>query len=218
MIRTTLILSTLLAAIGAAAAPTPADVAAKVESFYKDRPDVAAKFQQRVTKPGRQRALVKEGTAFFKRPGMMRWDYKSPEKVYYVSDGKILWSYDVDSKLVTRLDVASSELYHQSRYLFGQGNLRDDFDLSQGPTSQDPGVKELFALVLKPRKSARNFKQLSLLVDPATGEIKRTELLDPYDNLSVITFTELAYAPLEVKAFNFTPPASATIRDLSKPQ
>ena len=213
MIRTSFIISSLLIAATASAAPTPTDVATKIEEHYKSRPDVAAKFEQRVTKPGRQRALVKKGTAFFKRPGMMRWDYTDPEKVYYVSDGKVLWSYDVESKLVTRLDVASSELYHQSRYLFGQGNLREDFDLSEGKSDKDQ-----FALVLKPKKNARNFKQLTLVVNPATGEIRRTELLDPYDNLSVITFTELDYQAIDAKSFNFTPPASATIRDLSKPQ
>lgn len=202
----------LLAAPALAAAPAPADVAARVEAFYKERTDISAEFSQTVKKPGRQRAITKTGVVHFKRPGMMRWDYKKPEPVYYVSDGKVLWSYQPEDALVTRLDVQSSELYHQSRYLFGQGDLRQDFDLA-GAAAEGG-----YALALTPKKSSRNFKKLTLVVDPATGEIKRTELIDPYDNVSTITFKQVEYKPLAAKVFEFSPPPGATVRDLSKPQ
>ena len=198
--------------IAAAEAPTPAEVAGTVERFYKERVDVRARFTQKVKKPGRRRVLTKQGLVFFKRPGMMRWEYKKPEPVFYISDGKVLWSYQPEDKLVTRLDVSSSELYHQSRYLFGQGNLTQDFELSKGEAGE-PGR---YPLTLKPKRSSRNFKQLVLVVNPATGEILETRLTDPYDNLSTITFEKTQYKAVADKHFRFTPPQGATIRDLSK--
>jgi len=191
---------------------TPHDVAKQVEAFYKDKGDIRARFLQKVKKPGRRRQLTKSGSVFFKRPGMMRWDYRRPERVFYISDGKVLWSYQPEDALVTRLDIHASELYHQSRYLFGQGDISKDFNLSEGKGT----TKALYALELKARKSSRDFKAITLFVDRASGEIRRTQLVDPYDNSSVIEFTKVSYKSLDKTPFTFKPPANVTVRNLSK--
>ncbi|MEC8024477.1 MAG: outer membrane lipoprotein carrier protein LolA [Myxococcota bacterium] len=198
----------------ASAAPTPETMAKRVEEFYKDRPDIRAKFTQSVKKPGRKRVLTKEGKVFFKRPGKMRWDYTKPEQVFYISDGETLWNYQPEDALVTRLDVRSSELYHQSRYLFGQGALSEDFDAAEG-TNTEPALESLYHLTLTPKRSSRNFKSLTLHVDPSSGEIQGTTLIDPYDNVSRIIFKKVVYKPLDTTHFVFTPPTGAIVKDLS---
>ncbi len=196
-----------------AADPTPVEIAKKIETFYKERPSIRAQFVQKVQKPGRRRILEKSGNVFFERPGKMRWEYKAPEQVFYVSDGSVLWSYQVSDKLVTRLDVRSSELYHQSRYLFGQGDLSTDFNLAPGATPAPTGQT---VIVLTPKTTSRDFKSLTLTVDTATGEIRGTVLVDPYDNVSTIDFQKVDFQKVDAKFFSFTPPADATVRDLSK--
>ena len=204
----------LLSAPALASAEAPVDVAKRIEAFYKEKPEIQAVFLQKVKKPGRRRVLKKRGEVFFKRPGMMRWDYSRPEKVHYVSDGNVLWSYQPEDALVTRLDVKSSELYHQSRYLFGQGNLSEDFELSVAPAGVAKADQD--GLVLKPKKSSRDFKSLTLVVDKKTGEIRTTILVDPYDNESTIIFEKTEYKTLNDTVFQFTPPKNTTVRDLSK--
>ena len=207
-----LILSLMMLTTTTTDGASPETVAKQIEAFYKDRADIRAEFVQRVKKPGRSRTMKKSGKVFFKRPGKMRWDYKKPEQVFYISDGKVLWSYQPEDALVTKLNITASELYHQSRYLFGQGDLSGDFELAKGTGAADGQ----YALVLKPKKSSRNFKHLTLVVDLSTGEIKKTILVDPYDNTSTIEFKRMEYKVLADKHFNFSPPASATVRDLSK--
>ena len=204
----------LLSAPALASAEAPVDVAKRIEAFYKEKPEIQAVFLQKVKKPGRRRVLKKRGEVFFKRPGMMRWDYSRPEKVHYVSDGNVLWSYQPEDALVTRLDVKSSELYHQSRYLFGQGNLSEDFELSVAPAGVAKADQD--GLVLKPKKSSRDFKSLTLVVDKKTGEIRTTILVDPYDNESTIIFEKTEYKTLNDTVLQFTPPKNTTVRDLSK--
>ena len=201
----------------AKAESSPNQVAAKVETFYKDRSDIRARFTQKVKKPGRKRVLTKEGKVFFQRPGKMRWDYTKPEQVFYISDGKTLWNYQPEDALVTRLNVKSSELYHQSKYLFGQGDLSRDFNITEGSSSKD-FPEQLYHLKLSPKRSSRNFKSLTLHVDAATGEIQGTTLIDPYDNESRIIFNEVVYKPLESRHFVFTPPTGAIVKDLSGKQ
>ncbi len=191
---------------------TAADVATSIESFYVDKKDIRALFTQEVRKPGRRRVIRKSGKVFFKRPGQMRWDYRKPERIHYISDGKVLWSYQVEDALVTRLDVHNSELYHQTRYLFGQGNLREDFELS---LSQEVVAGQL-GLVLTPKLKSRDFKTLTLWVSADTGEIRSTVLIDPYDNASRVTFETIQYKALEENVFEFTPPKGVSVRDLSK--
>lgn len=202
-----------MAVPASAGQPTsPEDVASRIETFYKDRADVRATFVQKVKKPGRRRVLEKSGRVFFKRPGKMRWDYQKPEQVFYISDGEVLWSYQPEDRLATRLDVKSSQLYHQTRYLFGQGNLASDFNLVQGKAAP----KGLYALELQPRKSSKTFSQLTLMVDLETGEIRQSVLVDPYGNESTIIFGKVKYADVEDKHFQFTPPATATVRNLNQ--
>ena len=110
--------------------------------------------------------------------------------------------------------MKSSELYHQSRYLFGQGNLSEDFDLSAAAPALVPAGQD--GVVLKPKKSSRDFKSLTLVVDKKTGEIRTTILVDPYDNESTIIFEKTAYEGLNDRVFQFTPPKNTTVRDLSK--
>ena len=196
----------------AVAGESPTELAAKIEAFYAQKQDIRAIFTQEVRKPGRRRVIRKTGKVFFKRPGMMRWDYKKPEAVHYISDGSVLWSYQPEDSLVTRLNVQHSELYHQSRYLFGQGQLTKDFDLSLNADKERKDV----GVVLTPKRKSRHFKSLTLWVDPNTGEIQSTELVDPYDNLSRVTFNKIQYKVLEQSVFQFSPPQGVQIRDLSK--
>jgi outer membrane lipoprotein carrier protein len=196
----------------AVAAESPKDIAEKIESFYAEKEDIRATFTQEVRKPGRRRVIRKTGKVFFKRPGMMRWDYRKPEAVHYISDGSVLWSYQPEDSLVTRLNVQHSELYHQSRYLFGQGQLSNDFTLSlrSSKDTTDAG------LLMTPKRKSRHFKSLTLWVNPQTGEIRSTELVDPYDNVSRVIFEKLQYKVLDRSVFEFSPPQGVQIRDLSK--
>jgi outer membrane lipoprotein carrier protein len=196
----------------AIAAESPENVAEKIEAFYAEKKDIRATFTQQVRKPGRRRVISKTGKVFFKRPGMMRWDYRKPEAVHYISDGSVLWSYQPEDSLVTRLNVQHSELYHQSRYLFGQGQLTKDFTLSSRSSKDTTD----FGLLLTPKRKSRHFKSLTLWVNPQTGEIRSTELVDPYDNVSRVIFEKLQYKALERSVFEFSPPQGVQIRDLSR--
>ena len=207
----------LVVATAFAADPTPAgdvavlDQAVKgIETFYGKVTDFKANFQQEVRRAHLARPLKKSGQVFYIKPGKMRWDYTQPDKVYYISDGDVLWSYEVANKQAIKMDVKDSELYDSLKFLFGEGDLRASFQVVLG------GEKDgLRALVLTPKSGQRNYKTLTLWAKPATWEIARTELVDPLDNVSVITFTGASYDRLKPEAFQFKPPKGATIQDLT---
>lgn len=188
-----------------------------VETFYNKVTDFKADFAQEVRRAHLARPLKKSGHVFFQRPGAgqarMRWDYIEPDKVYYVSDGEVLWSYEVATKQAIKMAVKDSELYDSLKFLFGQGDLRGSFDVKL--SSKDAS---LVGLVLVPKSGQQDFKSLTLFAKRDTWEIVKTELVDPLDNVSTITFSGAKLDPLKPEGFKFTPPKGAQIQDLTRPQ
>lgn len=202
---------TLLMALGPGS--DAGDLASGIQGFYKERQDFAAEFTQEIERPNLpDRPLKKRGRVFFKKPGLMRWDYLEPDKVYYISDGEVLWNYIPESALAYKLLVKDSELFYALRFLYGEGDLVGDFHVSAGATEGG-----LSRLVLKPRGDEQTFKEVHLLADPATFEIKETIVIDPAGNESRIRFTKLSYSPLKTKDFRFKAPKGVRVEDLSNP-
>ena len=198
-----------LLASGSPPSPTLDEAIDGLQAKYETVTDFKATFKQVVKRKHLPRPLKKQGTVYFKKPGMMRWDYAQPDRVYYVSDGDILWSYQPSDKLVYMLKVKDSELYSALNFLFGQGNLREQFQIAHG------GLNEgLVALKLTPKVPQSNYKSLTLHVSPETWEIRSTELVDPLDNVSTVTFIDPVYEVLKEAGFKFTPPKGVRVEDL----
>ena len=184
-----------------------------LQTKYEPVTDFKASFKQVVQRKHLPRPLKKQGTVYFKKPGMMRWDYAQPDRVYYVSDGEVLWAYQPADKIVHKMRVKESELYSALNFLFGQGNLRKEFNITHG------GVQDgLIALKLKPKVAQNNYKTLTLRLDPKSWEIRVTELIDPLDNVSTVSFIDPVYEPLKLEGFKFTPPKGVRVEDLQTRQ
>lgn len=88
------------------------DTAAKrivglLEARYRSARTMQATFLERYTENHRT-VRVEAGTAYFRRPGKMRWDYESPEKNLFLVDGKTAWFYVAGDHTVTRVPAKES--------------------------------------------------------------------------------------------------------------
>src|SRR3984957_11473184 len=68
------------------------ELAARLEARYRSAKTLEATFLERYTENG---SLLRSetGTAYFRRPGKMRWEYERPEKDLFLVDGKTAWFY-----------------------------------------------------------------------------------------------------------------------------
>jgi len=183
-----------------------------IAAFYRDVTDFKADFFQEVKRAHVKRSLKKSGSVFYQAPGRMRWDYKQPERVYYVSDGELLWSYEVATRQAIKMAIRDSELYDSLKFLFGQGDLRESFDASWA------GEKDgLVGVKLVPKSGQQNYRSLTLWAAEGRWEIQRSELVDPLENTSNITFSNVIYTDtLKAEAFEFKPPRGAIVQDLTR--
>jgi outer membrane lipoprotein carrier protein len=88
--------------------PNPKLVAAKLETRYRAAHTLQATFLERYSENG-QLTRSEAGTAYFRRPGKMRWEYESPEKNLFLVDGKTAWFYVPADRTVTRAPAKQSE-------------------------------------------------------------------------------------------------------------
>ena len=105
MIKPLCFLGLLLLPIGAS---EPKELASRMEARYRSAKTLQATFLERYTENGN--VLRSEaGTAYFRRPGKMRWEYERPEKDLFLVDGKTAWFYVPADHTVTRVPAKQSE-------------------------------------------------------------------------------------------------------------
>ena len=85
---------------------TKANVA-RLEARYRAAKTLQASFLERYTENGRL-VRIEAGTAYFRRPGKMRWDYQAPEKDLFLVDGKTAWFYVPADRTATRVSAKES--------------------------------------------------------------------------------------------------------------
>ena len=75
---------------------------------------------------------------------------------------------------------------------------------------------KLSYLELLPKGSSASFRSLVLGVDPATGAVGFSSIIDPDGNETQTTYTNFNAQPLKSKIFEFKPPEGVQVQDLSK--
>ena len=105
-----LLLATLLAVaarVCAADKQDPLQPVHRMERRYRSATTLQATFLERYTESGRV-IRVESGTAYFRRPGKMRWEYAVPEENLFLIDGKTAWFYVPADHTVTRVPAKQS--------------------------------------------------------------------------------------------------------------
>ena len=167
------------------------DTAKLIQSRYEDIRDIHANFVQTndsATFAGQPLMAPepKSGRVIFAKPGKMRWSYLLPEPSVVVSDGQILWIYDVDGESITRLEVTAGYLSGAAlQFLLGDGQILESFDVEATVCEKDHTTLDLIP------KAEATYERLGLVADRVSGDIVATSVLDLLGNLTEIRFSEI---------------------------
>lgn len=125
------------------------------------------------------RTLREAGHLLLKRPGRARWEYTSPERKLFVSDGRNVSFYVYGDKTATRSSIKET-VDPQIPFLFllGRGNLRRDFSRIEIATGESAIGAGSQVLRLFPKRAPEQFKQLLVEVSPATFEVRRMVIFE----------------------------------------
>ena len=177
-------------------------IVANVQGYYDNLEDFHADFSQEFTNLTLGDTRTSEGHVYFRTPGMMRWDYLSPTERYLIRDGEDLWVYEPEFAQYYTQPMDESDLPTALRFLMGQGELTEDFEV----TIHEEG-DETVTLNLVPRDAATEYTQLRLVVRRSTWEVAETILYDALGNTNRLIFSNTALnSGLPESGFIFEPP------------
>src|SRR5262245_12060903 len=120
-------------AIAASPAVSADEVVKKVQAYYATTQKLKADFRQEYTNATFGRTSKSDGVLWIAKPGKMRWDYKTPDTKFFISDGTTLWVYDQPAKQAFQQSLKDQILPVAVTFLFGQGNLSEEFRAELDP-------------------------------------------------------------------------------------
>lgn len=168
--KNSIILSLLIVALLASAAtfapnPDVDDIAQKVDARYNHLHTLRADFIETYTGAGMDR--TESGTLWLKKPGKMRWDYRSPREKLFLSDGKDAWFYIPGDRQVKRMPVKNlDDLRSPLGFLLGKTRLERELQGLSLATDVPPLVSGDVVLRGVPKNMAERVSEVLLEITP----------------------------------------------------
>jgi len=193
------------------AADAPA-IAAGVDGHYNHLRTLQAEFTEVYHGDGMER--TESGTLWLKKPGKMRWEYRSPREKLFLGDGKDAWFYlpgdhQVRKTSMRKLDDLRSPL----AFLLGKTRLEKELQgLSLAPdvTPLTPGNVVLRGV---PTVMGDRMSQLVLEITPE-HQIARISMQGADGSVTEYRFTDQKEnMEIDDQRFHFVPPAGVEVMD-----
>jgi len=192
---------------------TGQEVLNEIQNRYEKTNDFEASFIQEYIGKGMRQANRGEGKVYFKKKGMMRWDYTVPNQKF-VSDGHNLWYYQPEEKQVLVSDV-SSVLKERTplAFLAGEGNLSRDFSFLNLHESVSQ-KEDNYVIELAPKEPIATFSKLVLTVDKKTYTVLQADVFDGLGNVTRTRFVDIkTNVGVPTASFQFAiPPGTEVIK------
>ena len=200
-----------------ASAITGQDVLGEIQNRYETTNDLEARFLQEFVGKVMRQPQKGEGKVYFKKKGMMRWDYKVPKQMF-VSNGQTVWYYQPDENQVLVYDLTN--LVKEKTplaFLAGEGNLKRDFSLVGFNEAVSP-KEENYVVELAPKEPHAGLSKLVLTVDKKTYYVVQADVIDGLGNITRTRFMELkTNLGLQSSFFNFSIPPGAEVMKVQEP-
>jgi len=189
-------------------------VIAGVEERYKGA-DFSARFYQVSTLKAVEITDTAEGRIYVKYPGMMRWEYETPEKQIILTDGTSLWLYRPGENQVMMGKAPS---------FFGEGKgasflsdikrVRQYFNAALGKKDKN----ENYVLKLLPKKEMAGVSEIYLTVDRNRFEVIQIITYNIYKDETRIELSRLRFEEkLDDALFRFNVPDGVDVLQLDEP-
>jgi outer membrane lipoprotein carrier protein len=204
-----------LTLLRAAAANPTLDVHAiahAVDQRYNHLQTLQAEFTETYRGAGIER--TESGSLWLKKPGKMRWEYRSPKEKLFLSDGKDAWFYLPGDRQVRRSSVKKlDDLRSPLGFLLGKTRLEKELDgLSAAPdvAPLSPGSTVLRGV---PKGMAERVNQVVLEITP-DYHIARIQFQEADESVTEYRFSEQREnVGIADQLFRFSPPPGVEIVD-----
>lgn len=177
----------------------------ELREFSRQTRSASGEFQQRTLKSNGQSADSTSGRFAFAKPGLFRWEVRTPYEQLMVADGKQIYFYDKDLNQVTVRKASDALGATPAAILFGDADLAESFNL------QDSGSRDgLSWIEARPKNKEAGFE--SIAIGMKAGRPEAMEVVDAFGRKTLFSFRQIETNPkIPPDQFKFTPPAGAEV-------
>lgn len=201
----------LLAAVSAAASPVDVhEIAQRVDERYNHLRSLQAQFTEIYRGAGMER--TESGTLWLKKPGKMRWEYRSPREKLFLSDGRDAWFYVPGDRQVRKGPVKKlDDLRSPLAFLLGKTRLEKELQgLSLAP-DVSPWISGNVVLRGVPKALADRVRQVLLEITP-DRRIARIVIEEVDGSVTEYRFSDQEEdLTMADQRFRFTPPPGVEV-------
>ncbi len=165
------------------------DIALKVERKLRSVQSIQANFDQIFYSSSISTPLREKGKFYFKKPDLMKWEYKDPEeKIFLYKEGVFLFYIPEDKELFR--SSLSKETYESEilSLLSGKRRLKDDYLLESNSFPSEN--QKAWQLKLTPREEGE-YTYILLEIDEKTWLIRKAIFFDWAGNKSEFRFSQI---------------------------
>jgi len=179
-----------------------------VEKRYSGQ-GFSARFFQTSTLQAMKITDSANGQAYFKKPGMMKWEYIKPDRQQIITDGSTLWIYRPDDKQVTVGTFPS--FFNNGKgagFLSDISLIRKKFIVSIGESL----VASETMLKLWPQEKNIDISVIHLTISAETCNVIRVVTYNAYGDETRIELTDIDFSDSQPDStFHFTIPPGTDI-------
>jgi outer membrane lipoprotein carrier protein len=178
----------LLPALAANPASDVHAIARAVDNHYNHLQTLQTEFTETYRGAGIER--TESGSLWLKKPGKMRWEYRSPKEKLFLSDGKDAWFYLPEDRQVRRTSVKKlDDLRSPLSFLLGKTRLEKELEglsLAQDVAPLTPGNTVLRGV---PKAMADRIREVILEITP-DHRIARIQFEEADDSVTEYRFSQ----------------------------
>ena len=185
-------------------------LAQAVDQHYNRMKTLRADFTESYRGAGVER--TETGTLWLKKPGKMRWEYRSPREKLFVSDGKAAWFYLPGDRQARRMDARKlDDLRSPLAFLLGKTKLENELQGISIAADEVPKVPGNVVLRGVPKFLAERVNQVLLEVT-AGGEIARIVVMGGDEATTEYRFSnQQENIAVKDADFEFAPPPGVEV-------
>jgi len=181
-------------------------VAAAIDTHYNHLHSLQAEFVETYRGSGMER--TESGTLSLKKPGKMRWEYRSPRAKLFVSDGKDAWFYVPDDRQARKTSAKKLEdIRSPLAFLLGKTKLEKELQGLSLASDKEPLHPGNIVLRGVPRGLSDRISEILVEVTPE-HQIARIVIQEADGASTDYRFGEMKEdAPMKDAEFQFKAPA-----------
>lgn len=176
---------------------------------------ITADFVQTYKAPGI--VQTESGTLWMKKPGLMYWEYRTPETKFFYADGRKTYLYVPGDRQVMVRSFTAEDLHSTPlEFLLGKGDILGSFKAIAESDIKPVGGGNI-AIRLVPLSAGTDYSFLALEIDGQSSDLRRLVIHERTGNTSEFTFTEIrANVKINDSRFRFQVPVGVEVIELDE--